>query len=526
MAVYRARIKFIPWIALVWFSTATVAMEFDSVGTANAVPSMQPNILLILADDLGYGDVGCYNPDSRIQTPNLDRLAKLGMRFTDAHSPCTVCTPSRYGLMTGQMGFRVPNGGRVFTGAGGPSLIAADRLTLPKMLREQGYSTACFGKWHIGLTFFDEEGQPIYNGDLDSIPRIDYTRRIDGGPIDCGFDQFFGTACCPTTDWLYAYIDGDRIPVPPSGLLDKTKLPKHPYANDNRRGYQAPDFDLEEVDLTFLEKSQRSLRQHAKETPKKPFFLFHSTQAVHLPSFAGKAFKGKTQSGPHGDFIFEFDYIVGELVKTLDELGFAENTLVVVTSDNGPEVSSVVHMRQDYQHDGARPWRGIKRDNWEGGHRVPFIARWPGKIAPGTISNQVTSLCDVFMTAADIVNAKVPNNAAEDSFSLLPTLLSQDSEPVRPYLIQQGFSGARDLAIRRGKWKYLAHKGSGGNNYENNPELRRYALPDTAPSAAGQLFDLESDPGETKNLALEQRDIVNEMEELLKHSIAAGRSRP
>lgn len=209
---------------------------------------------------MGYGDVGCYNPESRVPTPNLDRLAAQGMRFTDAHSPCTVCTPTRYGLMTGQMAFRVPNGGKVFSGAGGPSLIAADRLTLPKMLQQHGYSTACVGKWHVGLTFRDKSGQPVHNDSPDAISSIDYSQRIEGGPLDCGFDHFFGTACCPTTDWLYVYIDGNRIPVPPTQLLDKSKLPKHVYANDNRRGWHAPNFDLEEVDMKFLETSQTFLR--------------------------------------------------------------------------------------------------------------------------------------------------------------------------------------------------------------------------------------------------------------------------
>jgi arylsulfatase A len=506
--------------------THAFAIHDDSSHAAGGARKPRPNVLLILADDLGYGDVGCYNPESRIPTPNLDQLAREGMRFTDAHSPCTVCTPTRYSLMTGQMAFRVPNGGRVFSGTGGPSLVTSDRLTLPKMLRGQGYSTACFGKWHIGLTFYDKVGQAIHNGDVDSVKSIDYARRIDGGPLDCGFDQFFGTACCPTTDWLYAFIDGDRIPVPPTMMLDKTKLPKHPYANDNRRGWQAPDFDLEEVDMKFLEKSQTFLRQHMEKSPSKPFFLFHSTQAVHLPSFPGNQFKGKTKSGPHGDFIFEFDSIVGELMKTLGELGIADNTIVIITSDNGPEVSTVFNMRRDHNHDGARPWRGVKRDNWEGGHRVPFIVRWPAKVAPGSTSTQITSLCDVFATVAELVGTKLPNNAAEDSFSLVPILEGIDTHPIRPYLLQQAFSGARELAIRRGKWKYLAHKGSGGNKYESNPELKQYFIADTAPSAAGQLFDLESDPGETINMALVHPDVAESMDRLLKQSIESGRSRP
>jgi arylsulfatase A len=448
-----------------------------------------PNIVLILADDLGYGDLQCYNEESRIPTPNLDRLAREGMRFTDAHSPCTVCTPTRYSLLTGQMAFRIPNGGRVFAGAGGPSLIQPGRLTLPKLLSNQGYKTACFGKWHIGLTFYDAQGKPIHDDSLAGIQRIDYRREIDGGPLDCGFEQFFGTACCPTTDWLYAFIDGKRIPVSPTGPLDKSTLPKHPYANDNRAGLIAPDFDLQAVDLLFLEKSQEFLKQHVANDPHQPFFLFHSTQAVHLPSFPAEEFKGKTNSGPHADFIFELDHIVGELMKTLESLSIADNTVVIFTSDNGPEVSTIYHMRQEHNHDGARPWRGVKRDNWEGGHRVPLIVRWPGQVGANKTSEELTSLTDVMATVAEIVGTNLPNDAAEDSFSMLPVWQGRDYQsPIRPYLLQQGFGGKKHLAIRRGRWKYLAHKGSGGNNYTTQPQLKEFALPDLAPEAEGNCM--------------------------------------
>ena len=493
-------------------------------GRAAENDARRPNIVLILADDLGYGDVGCYNPKSNIPTPNLDRLAGQGMRFTDAHSPCTVCTPTRYSLMTGQMAFRVPRGGSVFTGAGGPSLIAPDRLTLPKLLRDAGYSTACIGKWHIGMTFYDSEGQPIHKGGLDAVKRIDYSRPISGGPIDCGFDQFFGTACCPTTDWLYTFIDGNRVPHPPTRQVDRGPLPKHPYANDNRPGMISADFDLEEVDIAFLEKSKTFLESHAKESPDKPFFLFHSTQAVHLPSFPGDQFKGKTSSGPHGDFIFELDYVVGELLQTLERLGVANNTVVLFSSDNGPEVPTVYHMRKDHDHDGARPWRGVKRDNWEGGHRVPFIVRWPGRVKAGSTSNQITSLTDVVATVAAIIGAELPGDAGEDSYNMLPALLGSDEGPIRDYLLQQGFGGRRYLAIRRGKWKYLAHQGSGGNRYENHKLLSEYELPNTQPDAPGQLYDLEADPGETNNLYFERREIVDQLNSLLEDSIKTGRS--
>ena len=475
----------------------------------------KPNIIIILADDLGYGDVGCYNSESKVSTPNLDRLAGQGMRFTDAHSPSTVSTPSRYSLLTGRMAFRIPYKG-VFAGVGGPCLIKEEQITLPQMLRNQGYATAMTGKWHVGLTFFDKEGQRITKGGVEGVQMIDYTRAIPDAPIHRGFDRFFGTACCPATDFLYAFIEGDRIPVPPTGMLDKSKLPEHPYSEDNRDGMIAPGYDLEKLDQIFLQRSLQFLDEHAKNQPEKPFFLFHSMNAVHLPSFASKQFQGSTKAGPHGDFIHELDNIVGELMKALERLGMENNTVVMFSSDNGPEVTSVVHMRADYGHDGARPWRGVKRDQWEGGHRVPFIVRWPGKIESGSTSDQTVCLTDIMATCAAITGAALPDGAAEDSYNIIPLLLGNagDTE-VRPFTLHQTTSLA--LAIRKGHWKYLDHRGSGGNNY-NNPDLKPFMLPDNAPDAPGQLYNLETDPGESVNLYFRYPEIVNELKALLDQS--------
>lgn len=483
-----------------------------------------PNIILILADDLGYGDAACYNDESKVPTPHLDRLSEQGITFTDAHAPSTVCTPSRYSVLTGRMAFRTGFQG-VFTGAGGPCLIEKGRLTLPAMLREKGYTTACFGKWHIGLTFHDKDGHPIWENGLDPVKRIDFSRAIPDAPIHRGFDHFYGTACCCGTDFLYAFIDGDRIPVPPAGMLDKTSLPKHYYAFDNRDGMAAPGFDIEGLDQLFLQKSISFLEDHVRNSPGKPFFLFHPTNAVHLPSFPAKKFQGKTHAGPHGDFIFEFDQVVGELMNALDRLGIADNTLLMVSSDNGPEVASVYHMRKDYQHDGARPWRGMKRDNWEGGHRIPFIARWPGKIAAGTTNDQTVCLCDIMATCGALVGSTLPENAGEDSFSLLPALLGEQAgdEPVRRYTLHQ--TNKLELSIRRGPWKYLDHRGSGGNDYETHPLLQSYVLPEKAPDAPGQLYHLEHDPGETTNLYFDHPAIVEELRAQLQQAVVSGRSR-
>jgi len=494
----------------------------------------RPNIVVILADDLGYGDVGCYNPRSRIPTPNLDRLAKSGVRFTDAHSPSTVCTPSRYSLLTGRMAFRTGYRGGVFTGVGGPSLIEPGRLTLPGMLRDQGYATACVGKWHVGLTFQTADGTPVHQvkipgdgtGAAKELARVrltDFLRPLTDGPTHRGFDYFFGTACCPTTDWLYAYIENDRVPIPPTTLLDVSKLPKHPYANDCRRGLVAPGFEHDQVDLVFLEKSRAWLTAQVKRAPDQPFFLYHATQAAHLPSFAAPRFQGATKAGPHGDFIAELDFVVGELLATLEQLGVADNTLVVFSSDNGPETTAVVHMRAEQGHDPASPWRGMKRDDWEGGHRVPLIVRWPGRAAPG-VDDRTVCLTDLLATCAALTGVKLPRDAGEDSFSFLPALTgADDGRPRRAFTLHQTIKS--DLAIRRGDWKYLDHRGSGGNGYEKG-ELVPFALPDTAPTAPGQLYDLRNDPGERRNLYFERPEIAKELKALLEETKASGRSAP
>lgn len=494
----------------------------------------RPNIVVILADDLGYGDVGCYNPRSKIPTPNLDRLAKSGVRFTDAHSPSTVCTPSRYSLLTGRMAFRTGYRGGVFTGVGGPSLIEPGRLTLPGMLRDQGYATACVGKWHVGLTFQTADGTPVHQvkipgdgtGAAKELARVrltDFLRPLTDGPTHRGFDYFFGTACCPTTDWLYAYIENDRVPIPPTTLLDVSKLPKHPYANDCRRGLVAPGFEHDQVDLVFLEKSRAWLTAQVKRAPDQPFFLYHATQAAHLPSFAAPRFQGATKAGPHGDFIAELDFVVGELLATLEQLGVADNTLVVFSSDNGPETTAVVHMRAEQGHDPASPWRGMKRDDWEGGHRVPLIVRWPGRAAPG-VDDRTVCLTDLLATCAALTGVKLPRDAGEDSFSFLPALTgADDGRPRRAFTLHQTIKS--DLAIRRGDWKYLDHRGSGGNGYEKG-ELVPFALPDTAPTAPGQLYDLRNDPGERRNLYFERPEIAKELKALLEETKASGRSAP
>ncbi len=507
-------------------AAAILAAALAVGGALAAQSTARPHVLLILADDLGYGDLSCYNAEAKVETPHLDRLATQGLRFTDAHSPSTVCTPTRYSLLTGRMAFRT--GFRsVFVGIGGPNLIEAERPTLGSLLRGAGYRTAMVGKWHVGLSFRDAAGERVADSGIEGIRRVDFSKPIADAPVHRGFDSFFGTACCPTTDWLYAWIVDNRVPVPPSleeRRGDRVPIPQHPYSNDCRPGLIAPDYDLETVDLEFLDRSRAFLKRHVAEHPDQPFFLFHSMQAVHLPSLAARGFQGATDAGPHGDFLREMDWVVGELLGTLDELGVADDTLVIFCSDNGPEVPTVLAMRRDHDHDGARPWRGMKRDAWEGGPRTPMLVRWPGHVPAGRDCGELTSLTDVYATLAALTGQAVPDTAAEDSFDMSEVWLgAQRDAPVRPYLLQQTIS--LDLSIRRGRWKLLDHQGSGGNRYDRG-RLLPYALPETDPDAPGQLYDLEVDPGETTNLWSERPEVVAELKALLEASKASGRSAP
>jgi arylsulfatase A-like enzyme len=503
----------------------TMMGHYDVRATVGNVRERQkhlPNIVVIYADDLGYGDVECYNPQSKVPTPNLNKLAERGIRFTDAHSPSTVCTPSRYSLLTGRMCFRTGLRG-VFTGVDGP-LIEKNRLTIAQLLRDHGYATACVGKWHVGMTFLKPDGQPVAlrGGGIKKVRQVDFTRPIQDGPIDVGFDYFFGTACCPTTDWLYAYIENNRFVEAPVELVSPKTTHWLEYEHF-RTGLKAQNFDFRNVDLVFLDKSEKFLKKHVRKHPHKPFFLYHSAQAVHLPAMPASPFVGKTKAGPLGDFIYEFDYIVGRLMKTLETLGVADNTLVIVTSDNGPEIV-VTQMRERFGHDSASPWRGLKRDNWEGGHRVPFIVCWPGKIRPGSVTDQTICQTDLMATFTAIVGAKLPENAGEDSFNILPALLGQRRDkPVREYTLHQTISNA--LSIRHGPWKLLAHKGSGGNRYDGR-YLTLFEIADTDPKAPGQLYNLSTDPHEERNLYSKYPEIVTEMQQKLDYFQSSGRSAP
>ena len=497
--------------------TALVGLVALQVGAEEA---KLPNIVIVYADDLGYGDLSCYNPESAYKTPRLDQLAAEGIRFTDAHSPSTICSPSRYGLYSGQIIYRsTGRGGGAWEGPGGPSYLKPGTLTIGQMLQEKGYRTAVFGKWHVGLTWFDKDGKKLGGGFENSL-LIDYeksTPLIDG-PNERGFDQSFITPNCPTTDPLYIYIENGMVVTPASQRHKRDNLPNPggKWRWDNDEGWMAPDYEFVEADLLFYEKTRSFITAHREEKPEQPFFVVLSTQIAHAPVLPAPEFHGATAGGPRGDFVFELDAIVGRLMDLLDELGIDDDTLVLFNADNGPETVHTVWMREDHDHDPAGGWRGVKRDGWEGGHRVPFLARWPGRIPSGQVSDQMTNTTDIMATLAAVVGYDLPDDAAIDSFDMWPAMNgTQDPEtPIRPYMLTQSFRG--EFQLRVGKWKYLDHPGSGGNRYDRGT-MAAYALPETAPDAPGQLYDLEKDPAERSNLYYERSEVSSRLQDHLQN---------
>jgi arylsulfatase A-like enzyme len=501
---------------------------FVALPLSSALCAKLPNIVIVYADDLGLGDLSCYNAKAAYQTPRIDRMAAEGIRFTDAHSASTICSPSRYSLFSGQQIYRsTGGGGGAFEGPGGPSFLKPGTVTLGDMLRKQGYRTGVFGKWHVGLTWLDKDGKQLAGG-FKTPPLIDYeksTPLIDG-PNNRGFDESFITPNCPNTDPLYIYIENGMVPVPADRPHTSDMLPNPggKWRWDNDDGWAAPGYEFNKQDLLFYDKMRNFITTHRKEHPEKPFFAVLSTQIAHAPVLPAPEFEGATKAGPRGDFVHELDVLVGRVLDLLKENGIDENTLVLLHADNGAEAMHVDWMRQDHQHDPVGGWRGMKRDGWEGGHRVPLIARWPGKIPAAQVTKQMANTTDIFATLASAVGYQVPDDVAVDSFDLLPAILGKqsDDKPIRPYLLTQSYRG--EFQIRQGNWKYLDHKGSGGNKYED--ELKKYVLPEMEPEAPGQLYDLTADPGETTNLYFKQEAKRKELQTLLAKLKQDGRSAP
>jgi arylsulfatase A len=490
-----------------WCSTARCA---ESVS--------RPNIVMILADDLGYGDVGRFNANSKIPTPNLDRLASEGIRFTDAHSPSSVCTPTRYGLLTGRYCWRSRLKSNVLP-PWGATLIEEGRLTAPALLARHGYSTACIGKWHLGWDWPTKDGKPPASGP-DRLSNVDFTRTIPNGPITRGFDYYFGVDLPNYPP--YVHIENDHtvgIPSVPNWL------------HMNRPGPMLPGWNWVNVLPECASRAVRTIEDAAKNRSGRPFFLYFPLTSPHYPVVPDPEFRGKSGAGDFGDFVAQSDAVVGQVLDALKRTGVAENTLVIFTSDNGPEVVEIrpgaYDRLKEYGHASMGPLRGVKRDAWEGGHRVPFIARWPGQIAAGTTSAETICHVDFLATVAAILGTKLPDDAGEDSYNILPELRGvRHEQPIRPATVHHAASGK--FAIRRGEWVLIdAPTGddNGGPQRRGEPQWFKDQRGYQSHDHPGELYNLAKDLSERDNLYAQQPEKVHELKELLAKYQREGRSR-
>ncbi len=427
---------------------------------ASKKESDHPNIIIIYTDDQGYGDVKALNPDARFSTPNLDKLAKEGMIFTDGHSSDGVCTPSRYSLLTGRYSWRTALKKGVLS-SDGPCLIEKDRMTIASLLRENGYKTAMVGKWHLQMEF---EGSTGKNRNW-SLP-------FSEGPIERGFDYYFGIPASMNYGVL-TYLENDRVLDPPTlwtkkknDITPRTYRMTPPYETEMQEGKQwvevAPSFNDEEVLETFAAKAVEYINGAAEEAKKgKPFFLYFALTSPHLPHCTHPDFQGRSNCGNYGDFMEETDFRIGQVLDALSENGIEENTLVIFSSDNGAE-TNYLYQRDTYGHFSSMNFKGGKRDIYEGGHRVPFIMRWPAVIKAGRKVDIPVCQSDFFATIAEIIGVSIPDNAGEDSYSLYPALLSEEYDrELRGPVIHHSSSG--HFAIRQGDWKLNMLRGSGGS---------------------------------------------------------------
>lgn len=480
----------------------------------SAAGAATPNVVIILADDLGYGDVGCYNAKSKIPTPNLDRLAGEGMRFTDAHAPSSVCTPTRYALLTGRYCWRT----RLQRNVLGPfarPLIAADRLTLPQMMREHGYATACIGKWHLGWDWATKDGKPASSG-ADHLSNVDFTRPVASGPITRGFDSYFGVDVPNYPP--FCWIDNDRTVGIPSA-------PSRP--EFNVPGPMLPGWQWVDIMPELTRRAVGYIDESAKASPRKPFFLYFSLTAPHFPVVPAAEFEGKSAAGKYGDFVVQVDWTVGQVLDALKRAGVADETIVLFTSDNGPEVVEInpgaYDRAKQYGHYSMGELRGAKRDTWEGGHRVPFIVRWPGHAPAGAASAELVSHVDFMATLAGVVGAKLPDNAAEDSFDVMPAWLGKGASG-RPYLVHNAASGK--FGIRRGDWVLVDSPTGDDNGKRGEPEWFKKERGYVDDGQPGQLFDVREDLPEAKNHFAEKPEVVKELKALLEKCKRDGRSTP
>lgn len=477
-------------------------------GPPSEPPDSRPNIVVILADDFGVGDIQALYPENKIATPYLDQLVREGMSFSDAHSPSAVCTPTRYGLLTGRYAWRTRLQEWVLA-AHEPPLIAEDRPTLPGVLREHGYAAICIGKWHLGWDWPGPQRArmtKVRNGQ--KTLEWDFEKPVPGGPIDRGFDYYFGVDLPNMPP--FTYIENDIVgPAPTERYVhdpsEGVVMPRGFAGSPIAPGWRFKDI-LPEI-------TERAVQQiHSRAEQGQPFFLFFSMTSPHEPVVPSDGFAGKSGIAPIADFVMETDWSAGQVVAAVDEAGIADNTLVIFTADNGHSHYTGWDELVAAGHLPSGPYRGHKGDVWEGGHRVPLLARWPGRIPAQSSSDQLVSLTDLFATSLAVLGADLPENGAEDSASFLNALSGETAAGGRESLVSHSNHG--EFAYRSGPWKLVFR-----NADESLDQSRGQAT-------VAELYNLESDRSEQRDLAAERPEVVERLREEFDQVIAAGASRP
>ena len=483
-----------------------IATSLSIVQIASAAND-RPNIVIVLADDFGVGDIQAHYPENKISTPHLDRLVREGTSFTDAHSPSAVCSPTRYGLLTGRYAWRTRLQEWVIA-AYEPPLITEHRPTLPSLLKEHGYDTACIGKWHLGWEWAGPQSSrmtEVRNGQ--KTLQWDFTKPMRGGPTQRGFDYFFGVDLPNLPP--FTFIENDRVVTQPTERyeFDPSEgivLPKGFVGSPI-----APGWRFQEILPEITRRAVQHIHDQAKQ--ETPFFLYFSMTSPHEPIVPSRDFRGKSGIAPIADFVMETDWSAGQVIKAIDDAGIADNTIVIFTADNGHSHYTGWKELVDAGHMPSGPYRGHKGDVWEGGHRVPLVIRWPERIQAGKSSNQMVCLTDIFATCAAIIGADLPTDGAEDSLSFLSSLLRKASDDGRTTVVNHSNHG--EFAYRDGPWK-LVFKMSG-----RNPQQSR-----GKPTIA-ELYNLDSDVSEQNDLSPKYPEIVERMTADLKSVIERGTSR-
>ena len=490
----------ITWVAVLCL------FAFNSFGQKTKIDKVKPNIVYILADDMGYGDLSALNPESGIQTPNMDKIVEEGMYFTDAHSNSAVCTPTRYGIITGRYAWRSRLKEGVLWGYD-PPLIEDDRTTVASFLSDNGYRTACIGKWHLGLGWHaKDQKKPIAKYEWDRVfeegadSNVDFSKQVSG-PNTLGFDySYIIPSSLDMTPYLY--LENEKATELPTAYTLGKSANKDGRGVFWRAGEVAPNFDFHNVLGHLTAKATNFITE--QKTNKEPFFLYFPLTAPHTPWLPTDEVNGKSKAGRYGDFVALVDITVGKVLKALEQSGQAENTLIIVTSDNGSNWTE--DDKEQFAHRANGKYRGQKADIYEGGHRIPFIARWPGTIKAGSVSDQVMCTTDLLSTLSGIIGKDLPKGAGEDSYNMLPAFTESAEKQIRDFTVHHSLNGF--FAIRKGPWKLTTSLGSGGFSQPNliQPE-------EGQPNAT--LFNLEKDPQETKNLYAVHPEIIEELLVLL-----------